>query len=580
MQTVLHQLDHAFRAAIMTAVGFDSDPQLTVAQNERFGDYQSNAAMGLARQVAEKSGQKANPRALAEQIRQNLQLGEMAEDVSIAGPGFINVRLSSPWLAGQARQLLDDDRLGIPSHDSPQRVVVDYSGPNIAKQMHVGHLRSTIIGDAIARTLAFLGHHIIRQNHIGDWGLQMGMVTCAVEELAGDQPLDLHRLEQLYRQVNERAKDPSVRQQMAERTRALQQAPREQLHAWQSVREITLRSAHDLYGRLNVTLEEADVRGESFYADQYEPMIAQLRARAIAVETEGAIGIFPPGFKNKEGEPRPFIIQSRDGTYQYPTFDLAALHYRINQLQAGRIIYTHDSRQAEHFAMLFAVADMIGLTGGGVKLEYAPFGTVLGEDGRPLKTREGENVKLADLLDEAEQRAYQLVTDKSPELPEDQRREIARAVGIGAVKYADLSKERTSDYVFSWDRMLAMDGNTGPYLQYAYARIRSIFRKAAAAGAGAAGSTPRFDSPHELSLLKHILRLPEIIQLIDRELKPHHLCTYLYELATRFSGFYENCPVLQSEEPTRGSRLMLSELTARTLARGLDLLGIEHPEQM
>jgi arginyl-tRNA synthetase len=300
----------------------------------------------------------------------------------------------------------------------------------------------------------------------------------------------------------------------------------------------------------------------------------------LAKETEGAIGIFPPGFTNREGEPRPFIIQSRDGSYQYPTFDLAALTYRIEALHADRIIYTHDSRQAEHFDMLFAVARMIGLAKENLpQLEFAAFGTILGEDGKPLKSREGDNIKLKDLLAEAEERAYAVVAEKNPELQEQERRDVARAVGIGAVKYADLSKDRTSDYVFAWEKMLAFEGNTGPYLQYAYARIRSIFRKS--------GVTPdltakvNLATPFELSLAKHILRLGEIIELVARELKPHHLTTYLYDLATRFSSFYENCPVLQAEDQaTKASRLVLCEATARTLALGLDLLGIEHPEQM
>lgn len=577
METITAQLAAAFRAAIMSAIGIDADPVITVAQNDKFGDYQSNAAMGLAKALSDKTGRKSSPRAIAEQIKAKLDLGPMASEVSLAGPGFINVRLSPTWLAERLHEAQRDGRLGVSPAASPQRVVVDYSGPNIAKQMHVGHLRSTIIGDCIARTLAFIGHQVIRQNHIGDWGLQMGMVTWAVEQ-AGRPLGGLDELEQMYRQVNKASEDPAVRQQMIERTKRLQQTPKDQLVHWQQVRKLTLDAAQELYRRLDVSLTPADVRGESDYSDQYAPMIQQLRKSGVAVETQGAIGIFPPGFTNKEGEPRPFIVQSRDGSYQYPTFDLAAIRFRITQLGAQRIIYTHDSRQAEHFAMLFAVARMLGLE---ARMEYAPFGTVLGEDGKPLKTRTGENVKLADLIDEAEQRAYALVSQKSPELPEDQRRTIAHIVGVGAVKYADLCKDRTSDYVFSWDKMLAMDGNTAPYLQYACARIRSIFRKASEEDQQLAREAQMtLTSPQELALGKHLLRLGEIVELVARELKPHHLCTYLYELATRFSGFYENCPVLQSDRPLRSSRLALCDLTARTLATGLELLGIGHPEQM
>lgn len=594
MQTIVAQLDRAFRSAISAAFGFEADPAVTVAQNEKFGDYQSNAAMGLAKQVAAQTGQKTNPRAVAEKIKAAVVplLGDMAAEVSIAGPGFINVRLSPAWIAGQLASL--DARMGIDPVAAPQTVVVDYSGPNIAKEMHVGHLRSTIIGDCIARTLAFVGQNVIRQNHVGDWGLQMGMVTYALEqEGVAEKPLSLADLERLYKDINKASEDPAVRRQMADRTRQLQQTDKSQLVGWQRVRDLTLSSAQQMYGRLGVQLSEQDVRGESSYSDDYAPMLAELKASGKAVETQGAIGIFPPGFMNKEGDPRPFIIQSRDGTYQYPTFDLAALRYRVMQLHAQRIIYTHDSRQAEHFAMLFAVAKVLGLdkvNSHEVRFDYSPFGTVLGEDGKPLKTRSGENVKLADLIQEAEDRAYKLVTEKNPELPEDQRRKIAHSVGVGGVKYADLSHDRTSDYVFSWDKMLAMDGNTAPYLQYAYARIRSIFRKADR-GTGVPpvsiaqdrqDACPTIDlaSPFELSLAKHVLKLGEVVELVARELRPHYLCGYLYDLATKFSGFYENCPVLKSEEPARSSRLALCDLTARTLALGLDLLGIEHPEQM
>ncbi len=417
--------------------------------------------------------------------------------------------------------------------------------------------------------------------------------------------MTLRDLERLYKQINKASEDPAVRRQMADRTRILQNTPKDQLIAWRQVRELTLTAAQTLYERLDVTLKPEDVRGESFYSDRYAPMIEELRASGHAKETEGAIGLFPPGFTNREGEPRPFIIQSRDGSYQYPTFDLAALMFRVKELKATRLIYTHDSRQAEHFAMLFAVAKMLGLDrvdDQAVEFEYAPFGTVLGEDGKPLKTRSGENVKLADLIDEAEQRAMTLVTEKNPDLPEKDRREVAHAVGIGAVKYADLSKDRTSDYVFSWDKMLAMDGNTGPYLQYAHARICSIFRKAAEENGdspvipatvidmpGGVSTQPltrsvrtdiQLQTPQELALAKHLLRFGETIDLVSRDLKPHILCQYLYDLAVLFSSFYENCPVLKAEGDLRQSRLALCDLVARTLALGLDLLGIRHPEQM
>jgi len=586
MQTIVSQLDQIFRTAIAAAFGVDADPLIGVSQNEKFGDYQSNAAMGLAKVLAEKTGQKTNPRAVAEQIKAKLDLAGMAEEISIAGPGFINVRLAPAWLAGQLQAIAADDRLGVEKVSEPRRIIVDYSGPNIAKQMHVGHLRSTIIGDSIVRTLAFQGHEVIRQNHVGDWGLQMGMVTYAVKRAGLESNLagvDLDTLEALYKKITAEVKEnTALRQEIIDATRKLQQTPKDQLTVWQHARAITLATAQDIYAQLGVLLDEQDVRGESFYSDQYDAMVAALQSQGIAVATDGALGIFPPGFTNKEGEPRPFIIQSRDGTYQYPTFDLAALRYRVQTIQANRIVYTHDARQAEHFEMLFAVARMLHW-GDGVQLEYAPFGTMLGEDGKPFKTRSGDTVKLKDLLNEAEERALAVVTEKNAALPEALRKQIAHAVGIGAVKYADLSKDRNSDYMFSWEKMLSFDGNTAPYLQNAYVRVHGIFRKAKERNierGSAATSTIIIESSHESALAKQILRLGEIVSSVGRELKPHYLCTYLHELATKFHAFFEHCPVLTSEGAVRESRLALCELTARTLGVGLDLLGIGHPEQM
>jgi arginyl-tRNA synthetase len=582
MPTILAQLDVAFRTAITAAFGFEADPLIAPSQNATFGDYQSNAAMGLAKIVAEKTGTKTNPRAIAEQVKARLDLGDLAEAPTIAGPGFINVKLSAKWIEKTLTAAQGDARLGSEKVAHPQTVVVDYSGPNIAKEMHVGHLRSTILGDCFARTLDFLGHHVIRQNHVGDWGLQMGMVTYALEQegSAGDS-LGLADLERLYKKISQASQDPFIRKQMAERTRILQNTQKSELLAWQRVRHLTLSTAQSLYRRMDVLLNENDVRGESDYSDQYASMVEDLIHRGLAKESDGAIGLFPPGFANREGEPRAFIIRSRDGSFQYPTFDLAALTFRVQALQARQIIYTHDARQAEHFAMLFAVAAQLGLDkvdGQPVAFTFAPFGTVLGEDGKPLKSRSGENVKLAELLDEAEQRAMNVVQEKNAELPEKIKTAIAHSVGIGAVKYADLSKDRTSDYIFSFDQMLALNGNTAPYLQYAHARIWSILNKAAEQGAER--GELHLESPHELTLAKHIIRFADVIELIARELKPHHLCSYLYDLATKFSGFYENCPVLKSDPAVRASRLALCDITGRTMAKGLDLLGIEHPTEM
>ena len=574
MQPITAQLDIAFRSAIRAAFGVDTDPLIAAAQNDKFGDYQSNVAMSLAKQV-----QVKNPRAVAEHIISRLDLADIGTP-TIAGPGFINIKLSPAWVTKSLEAIAGDERLGISPIATPQTIVIDYSGPNIAKEMHVGHLRGTIIGDCFARVLSFVGHRVIRQNHIGDWGLQMGMVTYAVEQ-DGSASVSLADLDRMYKRISQASKDPTVRKDMAARTSVLQATPKEQLTIWRQVRELTLAAVAEMYGRMDVLLQPEDVRGESSYSDVYPKLVADLIAQGIAQDADGAIGIFATGFSNREGEPRPFIIRSRDGSYQYPTFDLAALTYRVRTLHANRIIYTHDNRQADHFAMLFAVARQLGLDqidGNAVRFDYAPFGTLLGEDGKPLKSRSGDNVKLTELLDEAEQRASDVVVQRNPNLPAAQQQATAHAVGIGAIKYADLSKDRTSDYIFSFDKMLTLDGNTAPYLQYAYARICSIFRKAAEEGATA--GPLRLDAPQEMVLATHLLRFSEVIELVARDLRPHHLCAYLYELATKFSGFYENCPVLKSESEVRGSRLRLCGLTRATLALGLELLGIQHPEEM
>ena len=573
MKLIIEQLDGAFRKAINDAFGVDADPLIALSGNEKFGDYQSNAAMGLAKQLAQR-GEKTNPRAVAERIREKLELGEMASEVSIAGPGFINVKLGARFLQQRLREVAADERLGIEPVGRPQTVVVDYSGPNIAKELHVGHLRSTIIGDAIARVLEFQGHKVIRQNHLGDWGTQFGMLIAQLRSKGRAADAGIEDLESFYIQAKRRFDTDEPFQAEARQTVVrLQAGAEEERRLWKLIVDETRRSYQPLYERLRVQLRQEHERGESFYNPMLPGIVADLKRADIAVESEGAVVVPIEGYEN------PLIVEKTGGGYLYGTTDLAAVRYRVNELHADRIVYLTDSRQSQHFAQVFAAATKAGWTGD-ASFDHAPFGTMLGEDGKPFKTRSGGVVKLADLLDEAEERALKLVTEKNPELPEEHRKRIAHAVGIGGVKYADLSKDRTSDYVFSFDKMLSLEGNTAPYLQYAYARIRSIFRKGATDRAAVLHADIRLESPYELALAKHIFRLGEIIEIVARELKPHHLTAYLYELATRFSGFYENCPVLQSEEPTRSSRLALSDLTARTLALGLDLLGIEHPEQM
>jgi arginyl-tRNA synthetase len=679
MPTITSILDHKFRQAIQAAFGIDTDPIVTPAQNEKFGDYQANAAMSLAKTVSEKTGQKTNPRQIADQIKAKLDLGDIVSEVSIAGPGFINVKLNPVWLASLLQQAGSDPNLGIEKTTTPQTVVVDYSGPNIAKELHVGHLRSTIIGDAVVRILDFQGHRVIKQNHIGDWGTQFGKVILAIWYIANAKD---HRHD--FPQFIEFAKELTTRQRTAEHAdRALKETSKDapadrraqsqadydraraavaeklgdlrdrheqdyqhdregnqtfapfldryqpdldeilpiyqmvslfddipeaaeyqvstevgprslaslpklitswlqrgslrdqqELDAWWKVREATLDECHHIYKRLGVMLTRLDEYGESRYNPLLPRIVADLRAAGLAVESQGAVAVFIDG-----PDKPPLVIEKAGGEgYLYGTTDLAAIWYRVQAIKANRVIYLVDARQAHHFNQVFPTAKKAGWADDAL-LEHASFGTMLGEDGKPFKTRSGDTVKLKDLLDEAEERALKLVTEKNPDLPQSQRHAIAHAVGIGAVKYSDLSKDRTSDYVFSWDKALAMDGNTAPYLQYAHARIQSIFRKGGVASA-AQSSELKLDAQYELSLAKHILRFGEVVALVARELKPHHLTNYLYELATKFSSFYENCPVLQSEEPTRSSRLTLCRIVANTLAKGLDLLGIEHPEQM
>jgi arginyl-tRNA synthetase len=576
MPSIQQILDHAFRQAIREAFDLDADPAIAFSQNEKFGDYQSNAAMGLVKPVSEKSGTKANPRALAEQIRGRVAplLGEMASEVSIAGPGFINVRLSPAWLSGRLEEVAKDPRLGVEPAASPQTIVVDYSAPNVAKEMHVGHLRTTIIGDSFCRTFAFLGHQAIRQNHLGDWGTQFGMLIAHLVRVGGSASSQLADLEGFYREAKKRFDDdPAFAEEARQRVVKLQAGEAEEQVLWQQICDVTRSYIASIYARLGVLLQREDEKGESFYNPMLSAVVADLLEAGIAELSDGAAVVRVPGYE------APLIIRKSDGGYGYGTTDLAAVRYRVGTLHADRCVYVVGLPQSEHLAKVFWTANQAGWASG-VSLEHAGFGSVLGEDGNIFRTRAGGTVKLAALLDEAVEKADALVREKSPELPDQQRQDIARAVGIGAVKYADLSRDRLGDYVFSFESMLSMDGNTAPYLQYAHARIQSIFRKAVESGVPLGTWTIRLVEPAELQLAKHLLRFGEVVAVVARDLKPHVLCGYLYELATRLSGFYESCPVLRSDEPVRSQRLALCDVTARTIARGLDLLGIEHPERM
>ena len=562
-------------------------------QDPKFGDYQANGVMGLAKKL------KQNPRQLAQKIVDNLDLTDICETPEIAGPGFINLRLRTDWLTERlAEAIKDKDRLGVDPLDEAPITVVDFSSPNIAKQMHVGHLRSTIIGDVIARVLEFWygdentsddnsEKKVIRQNHVGDWGTQFGMLTHYLDyqrlQTPGPQYLGIADMEKFYREAKSRFdSDPQFAQQSREYVVKLQSGDSHVMFDWQVIKKSSLNHCQEIYDKLNVKLTWDNIRGESFYNDKLPSVISDLSVANLIKESDGAQCVFLDGFKTKEGEPLPLIVQKTDGAYLYATTDLAAIRFRVDELKADRVIYVTDARQKLHFEMVFACARRADWAAEDVKLEHVPFGSVMGDDGRPFKTRSGENIKLKDLLDEAETRARKIVDEKNPDLDESVKKEIAKAVGIGAVKYADLSNNLVSDYVFNWDKMLAMEGNTAPYMQYAYARVRSIFRKGGVNEDDLLGRDHPVEltEPDELALAKLLLRFGEVIETVARDLRPHLLTNYLFDLAQAFSGFYTNCPVLKAEPLARTSRLLLCCQTARTIQCGLGLLGIETIEQM
>ncbi len=588
MKAIVDILEERVSAAMAAAAGQKGSPAIVKpAKDPKFGDYQANGVMALAKQL------KTNPRKLAEQIVAGLDLSDICEPPEVAGPGFINLRLKPEFIADTLLEInKGPGDLAIEKNVEPKTVVVDFSAPNIAKQMHVGHLRSTIIGDSICRTLESLGHNVIRQNHIGDWGTQFGMLTYYLDDMRlkqfGDTDnLEIPDMEQFYKKAKKLFDtDTEFANRSREYVVKLQSGENHVLSNWQVIREQSISYSQNLYDILSTTLTKSDVRGESEYNNDLPNVVEELKGKGLAVESDGAVCVFPEGFKNKEGEPLPFIIQKSDGAYLYATTDLAAIRYRINELKADAIIYVTDSRQKLHFEMLFAVAKMAGWVGDNVELNHVMFGSVLGEDGAPLKTRSGENVKLKDLLDEAVERARSVVEEKNPDLPAEQKERIAQAVGIGAVKYADYSNNRTSDYVFSFDKMLAMDGNTAPYMQYAYARIKSIERKAQSKDVDietelASVKNLNLTEPAELDLAKYLIRYGEAIQVAAADYRPNYLTAYLYELAQKFSAFYTNCPVLGAGPDKRPTRLLLCDLTAKTIRHGLhELLGIEVVEQM
>ncbi|WP_414056899.1 arginine--tRNA ligase [Pantoea dispersa] len=568
--------DKVSQAMVAAGAPADCEPQVRQSAKVQFGDYQANGIMA----VAKKLGQV--PRQLAEQVVQHLDLAGIASKVDIAGPGFINIFLDRQWLAQQAAQPLQLPRLGV-SEVTPQTIVIDYSAPNVAKEMHVGHVRSTIIGDAAVRTQEFLGHHVIRANHVGDWGTQFGMLIAYLEKQQNEHHEDiaLADLEAFYREAKRTYDEDEA---FAERARGyvvkLQGGDEYCRAMWKKLVDITMSQNQQVYDRLNVTLTRKDVMGESLYNDMLPGIVADLREKGLAVTSEGATVVFLDEFKNKEGEPMGVIIQKKDGGYLYTTTDIACAKYRYETLHADRVLYYIDSRQHQHLQQAWTIVRKAGYVPESVPLEHHAFGMMLGKDGRPFKTRSGGTIKLSDLLDEAVERAHALVSEKNPEMSAAELKELAEVVGIGAVKYADLSKSRTTDYIFDWDNMLAFEGNTAPYMQYAYTRVLSVFRKAGIEADSLHGDIILTDE-REALLATRLLQFEETITQVARDGTPHVMCAYLYDLAGLFSGFYEHCPILSAEEENvRNSRLQLAALTAKTLKQGLDTLGIKTVERM
>jgi arginyl-tRNA synthetase len=566
-------LRQRLQAATRAALGDEAAQADPLIHRSAHADYQADLALALGKRL------KKNPREVAAAIAAGLPADEVIAATAVSGPGFINIDLRPEFLSGQLQRMLEDPHLGVPPAAAPQTVVVDYSAPNVAKEMHVGHLRSTIIGDALARLLERQGHKVIRQNHIGDWGTPFGMlIEHLLDERASGTEASVRELVGFYRVA--RAKfdaDPTFAERSRKRVVLLQGGDAETLALWERLIDLSVEHFTTIYHRLGVTLQPDDVAGESRYNSALPGVVSELERQGLARPSEGAMCIFPPGFTGREGEPVPLIIRKQEGGYGYATTDLAALRHRVEALGAQRVIYVVGSPQTQHLAMVFAAARLAGWVPESVRLEHVAFGSVLGQDKKMFKTRAGESVSLESLLDEAVERARKVVDAKSPEMDDKERTRIAEAVGIGAVKYADLCNDRIKDYVFDWNRMLALDGNTAPYMMYAHARPRSILRKA---GVTEARGPIRVEAPQEKALGLELVQLAATLDKTAEALEPHRICGFIYGVATAFSAFYENCEVLKAEEPTRSSRLALCQLTARTLAAGLELLGIAAPEQM
>ena len=564
-QDVLRQeLVRALAAADLPAAG-----EVVPATDARFGDYQTNAALILAKQRGE------NPRVLAQKIIGHLEVAKWSEPPTVAGAGFINFKLVPAALAAQTTQLLQDDRLGVPKTETPHRIVIDFGSPNVAKPMHVGHIRSTVLGDALARIATFLGHDVIRDNHIGDWGTQFGMVIYGWKHLLDREALardPIAELVRIYKTANELTKtDPAVRDACRGELVRLQAGDEENVRIWNECVALSMQEFEAAYRNLDIRYDIQ--RGESFYNDRLPGVVERLEKSGLAETSEGAICVF---FRDiPELAERPCIIRKSDGGFNYATTDIATIDYRVQDLKADTVWIVTGAPQLLHFKQIFEIARREGFT---TDFRHITHGSILGDDRKLMKTRSGDNVPLRDVLEEAVLRAQKLVEEKNPELGQAEKEQIAKTIGIGAVKYADLSQYRMTDYVFSWDRMLSFQGNTAPYLQNAYVRIRSIFRKSGQEFV--APNEIHITEPAELNLAKRLAQFAETVPQVLNDFRPNLLANYLFEVANAFHAFYEACPVLKAEEPARATRLALCELTARVLQKGLELLGIKVPEKM
>jgi arginyl-tRNA synthetase len=573
-----HYIQNRLQEAVRT-VFTDVDPATLVVRpcaDPRFGDYQNTGLMTLAK------ARRLNPRQVAADLVAKLEVGDCCEPVEVAGPGFLNFRLTRSAIGRSLAQAASGRHLFFEGTRCPEHVVVDFSSPNVAKPMHVGHIRSTILGDAVARLYRLIGHRVTTDNHIGDWGTQFGKLLVGWKnhlDAAGLAKDPIAEMERLYKLVNQASEaDPRVLEEARTELVKLQSGDPENLRLWQEMISLSASQFQEVYSHLNIRFDHA--LGESFYNPRLRPVVESLRRTGLAQESEGAMVVYFPDIPELKAQPA--LVEKSDGGFNYTTTDLATLEFRVAEWNPDRIIYVTDGRQQLHFKQLFAIFRR-WRPECQVRLEHVWFGAILGEDGRPFKTRSGETVKLTDLLDEAEERAYQVVSAKNPDVTEAERREIARVVGIGAVKYADLLPNRQTDYTFSWDKMLALNGNTAPYLLYAYTRIRSIFRKAMEQVSHPPHATVEelpLAAPQEIVLAKHLLNFGFVLELAAEEFRPNYLCNYLYELAGKFTGFYENCPVLKAEPAERAARLALCDLTGRVLKQGLEVLGLETLEKM